>query len=539
MAGLVVIIPAFTQDTPPQRDVMRKLGGASLIQRAIAKSRELIDEGTDQIYVLTDSELVALTAERAGAKIHVLTDDSNTKDAIEVWRRVIVKTPRFSDSHVLVLSPFAPLVKKSTFEVAREALTHSNASVVSMTQKYLAVDSPPDRLCLSTALLRHDHHETPIRTNAFTLFDASCLRSASEELFSSLYLPGGDDLFEIRSYQDWWVCEKLLLRRRIVFRVIGNRQLGMGHIYRALSLAHEITDHEIIFVTEADHHHAVSELADHDYRLEVYSPDSISDDLIRLEPDLVVNDILDTSADYVSALRDAEIQVVNFEDLGPGALIASATFNELYDRPQIDGDNLYWGNSYFFVRDEFAEASPCPYRDTPRSLLLTFGGTDQHDLTQKLLEVVSTPCREHNVHISIVTGPGYNHYDQLKADIAGEPNISLTHATGVISKIMENADIAITSNGRTVYEMAHMNIPAIVVPQHQREKTHSFACEENGFIALEAYCEGNTERAVLSSLEKLLNDSAYRKTLFDRVSKFDFSQNKRRVINIIEELLTE
>ena len=58
------------------------------------------------------------------------------------------------------------------------------------------------------------------------------------------------DLIEIRSYQDWWVCEKLLKRKRIVFRIRGDEQIGMGHIYRALTLAHEITDHEVFFVCD-------------------------------------------------------------------------------------------------------------------------------------------------------------------------------------------------------------------------------------------------------------------------------------------------
>ena len=44
---------------------------------------------------------------------------------------------------------------------------------------------------------------------------------------------------------------------------------------------------------------------------------------------------------------------------------------------------------------------------------------------------------------------------------------------------MEQSQLAIVSNGRTLYELAHMNIPAIVLSQHKRESTHSFAYEEN------------------------------------------------------------
>ena len=39
-------------------------------------------------------------------------------------------------------------------------------------------------------------------------------------------------------------------KKRIVFRVIGNKRVGMGHVYRSLSLAHELHEHEIFFVID-------------------------------------------------------------------------------------------------------------------------------------------------------------------------------------------------------------------------------------------------------------------------------------------------
>ena len=63
-------------------------------------------------------------------------------------------------------------------------------------------------------------------------------------------------------------------------------------------------------------------------------------------------------------------------------------------------------------------------------------------------------------------------------------NISLTHSTNVISKYMLKSDIAICSNGRTVHELAHLNIPSIVISQHNRELTHNFSNPKNGVFQL-------------------------------------------------------
>ena len=53
-----------------------------------------------------------------------------------------------------------------------------------------------------------------------------------------------------------------------------------------------------------------------------------------------------------------------------------------------------------------------------------------------------------------------------------------------VSTYMANADLAFTSQGRTVFELASMGIPAIVMAQNEREQLHTFAQMENGFINL-------------------------------------------------------
>ena len=112
----------------------------------------------------------------------------------------------------------------------------------------------------------------------------------------------------------------------------------------------------------------------------------------------------------------------------------------------------------------------------------------------------------------------------------------LTHASGVISGIMEQAQLAITSNGRTVYEFAHMNIPSIVIAQHDREITHAFATEENGFIPLGLYHEKNTATLVLSALKRLVHSVEFRQKLFRRTTAFNFSGNKQKIVKAILQL---
>ena len=75
----------------------------------------------------------------------------------------------------------------------------------------------------------------------------------------------GDRAMEILGYQDWWICEHLLAQRHVVFVVAGWPAIGMGHVYRALMLAHEITSHKVSCVCTRQSELAVERLAEKDY----------------------------------------------------------------------------------------------------------------------------------------------------------------------------------------------------------------------------------------------------------------------------------
>jgi len=153
----------------------------------------------------------------------------------------------------------------------------------------------------------------------------------------------------------------------------------MGHIYHSLALAHEITNHEVIFICDEKYEIAVEKIALMDYK--VIATEDVTKTILDLKPDLVINDILNTDLTYIESLKQNNIKVVNFEDLGSGVKEADLVINELYDIPQFKGDNFLWGYKYLALRDEFEDAIPHKFEDNVSSVLITFGGTDQNNLT--------------------------------------------------------------------------------------------------------------------------------------------------------------
>ena len=531
-SNLSILIPALKKTVAFQDDLVKKLAGVSIIQRAINKALEIGAEKQD-IHVLTDSEEIQLIAERNGVQAYfepslVLIDVFNNDTSRDYLHKATS-----NNKYLLLLSPYAPMLTVELITRAKQDLIESTKDLLKPVKKVKRHLYDNNGQSTLDALFGSEHEMHIVESKAFVLMRTNLLRKNSKLSPNILSWHIENDMMEIESYQDWWVCEKLLKRKRIVFRVIGNEKVGMGHIYRALSLAHEITNHEVIFVSTSENTVAVNKLAGYEYWLGIYEKGEIVDGIISLKPDLVINDILSTTEADVMPLRENGIKVINFEDLGEGAKLANLTINELYDTPKIEGDNILWGYQYFFIRDEFYDAKSHRFKKKVDTILLTFGGTDQNNLSDKVYEAIHKTCQLRRIRLHIVTGVGYKGYAQLKAKTKGDPLVSLTRSTGVMSRIMEKSQIAIVSNGRTVYELAHMNIPGIVISQHQRESTHNFASAETGYLSFGLYESENSEAELVIQLKKLLDDEDYRRQLFNQTKKYRFNDNKKKVLKAI------
>ena len=207
--------------------------------------------------------------------------------------------------------------------------------------------------------------------------------------------------------------------------------------------------------------------------------------LREYRPDIVVNDCLDTRADYVQMLKALCPRVVTIEDMGEGTAYADAVINALYETPpEGSGKNIFCGRDYVSLRDEFLISQPAPFRDEVKNILVLFGGTDPANLTAKTYAVAKeTAARHPQIAFTFITGIGY---DAAAHGIVSDEGSRITVLRDVrfVSACIAQADLAVTSQGRTVYELAVMGVPAVVMAQNRREQLHTFAQMRNGFLNL-------------------------------------------------------
>ena len=267
---LLIVIPAIKKNAVIPDQLIKKLNNITLIQRAINIAKELVSD--ENIFIITDSEEIELICKRSNVKSY--KDSSLRLDSDNIIQ--VVKNKIKTNKNILLFRANTPLIKVETLKKSYDYfLKNSDKILVSVKKVNKKVYEFQKKITFKKGTFFEE-------LKAFYIFNNN-----SNEF--EPYIIENEEAIEIETYQDWWVCEKLLQRKKIIFNVIGSIEIGMGHIFRSLSLAHEITNHEIIFVCNEKDELVVESIAAKDYK--VISTNNILETIIKLKPDLVINDI--------------------------------------------------------------------------------------------------------------------------------------------------------------------------------------------------------------------------------------------------------
>lgn len=248
--------------------------------------------------------------------------------------------------------------------------------------------------------------------------------------------------------------------------------------------------------------------------------------------DIVINDILDTDAAYMQRLKNFGARIVNFEDMGEGRYFADAVINALYEKEE-ETDNTYWGDKYYLIRDEFLLESPQEFQEKVKEILVIFGGTDPNDLTDKTVQALMKLPEEQGIHCTIILGMGYQQVDKIRNLVSNmTEKFDVVQDVKMMTAYMSKADIAVSSQGRTMLELVAMRVPTILMAQNEREMTHAFGSLENGFLNLGL---GKTLEAdaVYETIQWLIHCPGIRRNMWEQMAKKDLTHGAERVKQII------
>lgn len=487
---VLAVIPARGGSREIPRKNLRLLNGRPLLAYQIENA--LQSQHVTDVVVTSEDSLILDYAAGLGVSVRqrpaALAEDAVTLDPV-VFDAVEFMEDRTGKRYdvVVTLQPTSPLLTVKTLDRAFRTFLDDGPGtlipVVDATHLYWKEREgtvvPDYRERANRQWLPRTYRET----GAFLLTRREHVTRNSrmgEEV--SVFPVDGAEASDIDTQMDWIAAESAVRRLVIAFVVNGNHEVGLGHLYRTLALADRFVGHGVVFLTTASDDHALALIEGAGYSVRREAETSLGKALEETGVDLVMNDILDTKAEYIQELRERGLFVVNFEDLGRGADEAHLVFNALYEQSHPKPTHRF-GHEYECLSDRFLLYHPIEFRQPPRTLLLTFGGVDQNDLTRTILELTprilkATPLER----VIAIVGPGYAHATALQKtektlegyDVEVHPSVENMPA------LMRRGDLAVTSNGRTVYELAAMGIPTISIAQNDRETTHLFSRDAGG-----------------------------------------------------------
>lgn len=548
----ICIIPARGKSPYLPKKNIKPIDGKPLVAHSIETAVEC--SALKNVFVSTESERIIEIAESYGARVPFIRPeeltyrDTSLRPVIQHGLNRIMDTVEdvtiTPATPIVILQPNVPFRRVQDIEDAVAKYQDSSyQSVVSVTRENgffwreteegLAPPFPIERR------LRDDTDPMLKESGSITVTSPHAVREREWPGASPGYVVT-DRLssFKVDTLIDFWLAEKIARGPNIVFRTEGGGDLGLGKVYRAVTIAaelEEIFECEITFVTDESYSEGVSLIRSHGFDLETIS--TVDEDLgtiRRVDPDIVVVDIEHTNEWYHDQLHQFSAAVVDFENVYDGEEPADFVINPQRHVADFERDNYLNGPEYLVLRDEFRKGSP-EIPETAERVLLTFGGTDPLGLT--IDSVAALGEADLGYDYRVVLGPGF----EREADLESFPEsvqsrFEFRRNVDNMGELMRWADIAISSGGRTVYELAATGTPSIVIAQNDGEVERMQLLREHDAIEFLGHGESVDFDCLPPYLDDLAHDPERRGLLSKRGSDLVDGHGLQRIVGTIERM---
>ena len=531
---ILAVIPARAGSKGIPNKNIRIIGGHPLIYYAInnAKNSSFITD----IIVSTDSPEVEIIAKQMGVRVK-WRDKSLCGDSVTLDSVIFDAIPKEEDwDYIVTMQPTSPTLKTGTLDCAIEyAINNELDTVISaINSPHLSWSVSEGKKVPNYAKRLNRQYLPPyyLETGAFMISKYSVITAETRigKNVDVFEVPS-DESQDIDTFEDLLSVVNTLNREHVAIYVNGNNNRGIGHIYRALEIADE-------FYVKPDIYYDINQTDSKVFGQTTHnliSVDGIAELFEKCRQNqytIFINDILDTSIDYMIGLRSVlpKAKIVNFEDSGEGIYKADLVFNALYHN--TDFLKIYAGEKYYIANKVFMFYEPISINKSVKKVFIAFGGADPQNYSDRLLNIISKPDYS-GYEFTVVLGRAKKNVKNLM-EYNRFSNIHVFFDVSNMPELMSKCDIGITSRGRTGYELAMLGIPSIAMAQNEREEKHTFVCNENGFTYIGL---NPADEIIESNLKMYLSLTQKSRQHFqDLLLSHDLRNGRKRVMELIHNL---
>ena len=326
-------------------------------------------------------------------------------------------------------------------------------------------------------------------------------------------------------------------------RVDLGGKTGSGHFYRCLSIATELKNlgKKVIFLVKSEKDF-LAHIGDLNFSYTVLSGKTDDEEINNCKKIIsqIKNLIIDLQSknELYDKIFHGICKIAIIDDLGGIKVYSDLLFNghivkkfHNYDLATIK-TKTFLGSKYMPIRKEFlVEKDNVVVSKRPiKNILISFGGSDDLNLTSKLIEKFA----DKKYNLTIVIGPTITNKNIIKELSEKQSNIHLKNSVQNMASLLVKQDLVISSAGITTYELACLGIPTILIPINSYQYITADEMMSNGFGINFGFWDNDFQR--LQAIINKLDDYGKRKKMSDCGRKIVDGKGVLRVVEKLIEL---
>lgn len=266
----------------------------------------------------------------------------------------------------------------------------------------------------------------------------------------------------------------------------GGADIGFGHTARCLSLcqAFEARGWDTSFLVKGDD---TVDAVLHNYRYDLYDWHTGGDVLDRavIAADVAVIDSYLAAPAIYRQVADGVKTALYLDDTRrleypEGVVINWSVGAEDLGYPRRDGVSYLLGAEYVSLRRPFWNPAKRNVNKELKQVMITFGGDDSKNLTPAVLAFLARVYPSLKKHV--IVGSAYTNTRWIEA--VADENTRFIHSPDAagMEAVMKVSDIAVSSGGQTLYELACLGVPTVAVSVAENQRNNVAAWAKTGFI---------------------------------------------------------
>ena len=274
------------------------------------------------------------------------------------------------------------------------------------------------------------------------------------------------------------------LKKTIIFRVDSGVRIGSGHMFRCITLAKALKNHNIIFLCKEISLEFRKLCKNNNFQIYYIRKNRSLEKKIdsnldskktieiiirkKINPDLIIIDNYYINNNWEKALKKYVKKIVVIDDFINRKHDCDMIINQNLSKKQIKKYQLsfpencfkLFGPKFAILRNEFIEnRKRVKTRESIKNILISFGSSDPTNETIKAIRAMKDFQK---YKIDVVVGTLNRRKNVIKKICSNFNNLKFHLQTDKMALLMRKADISIGAAGTTSWERCCLGLPTIV-----------------------------------------------------------------------------